>query len=139
MDCSSPGSSIHGVFQARVLEWLPVPPPGTRFRKCDAVVSGPGGVPPDRARCPHTHLHPLLPGGVSSCGGRHLSLHGALTLSQATGTAGPLVPIPSRLSQLQRPGQWPLTTQGRRRTLGGSHTQWVWNTWHKKGCAMSHR
>ena len=57
MDCSSPGSSVHGVFQARVLEWLPVPPLGTRFRKCDAVVSGPGGVPPDRARCPHTHLH----------------------------------------------------------------------------------
>ena len=21
MDCSSPGSSIHGIFQARVLEW----------------------------------------------------------------------------------------------------------------------
>ena len=25
MDCSLPGSSIHGVFQARVLEWLPLP------------------------------------------------------------------------------------------------------------------
>ena len=22
MDCSLPGSSVHGVFQARVLEWL---------------------------------------------------------------------------------------------------------------------
>ena len=21
MDCSSPGSSVHGIFQARVLEW----------------------------------------------------------------------------------------------------------------------
>ena len=24
MDCSPPGSSIHGIFQARVLEWAPV-------------------------------------------------------------------------------------------------------------------
>ena len=23
MDCSPPGSSVHGIFQARVLEWLP--------------------------------------------------------------------------------------------------------------------
>ena len=26
MDCSPPDSSVHGIFQARVLEW--VPPPG---------------------------------------------------------------------------------------------------------------
>ena len=26
--CSLPGSSIHGIFQARILEWLPFPPPG---------------------------------------------------------------------------------------------------------------
>ena len=24
MDCSTPGSSIHGIFQARVLEWVPL-------------------------------------------------------------------------------------------------------------------
>ena len=24
MDCSRPGSSIHGIFQARVLEWVPI-------------------------------------------------------------------------------------------------------------------
>ena len=28
MDCSSPGSSLHGILQARILEWLPYPPPG---------------------------------------------------------------------------------------------------------------
>ena len=28
MDCSPPGSSVHGVLQARILEWLPGPPPG---------------------------------------------------------------------------------------------------------------
>ena len=27
MDCSLSGSSIHGIFQARVLEWLPLPSP----------------------------------------------------------------------------------------------------------------
>ena len=27
MDCSPPGSSDHGIFQARVLEWVPLPSP----------------------------------------------------------------------------------------------------------------
>ena len=27
MDCSSPGSPVHGIFQARILEGLPFPPP----------------------------------------------------------------------------------------------------------------
>jgi len=25
MDCSSPGSSVHGIFQARILEWVAIP------------------------------------------------------------------------------------------------------------------
>ena len=28
MDCSPPGSSVHRIIQARILEWLPCPPPG---------------------------------------------------------------------------------------------------------------
>ena len=28
MDCSLPGSSIHGILQARILEWVPMPFPG---------------------------------------------------------------------------------------------------------------
>ena len=28
MDHSPPGSSVHGVLQARILEWVPCPPPG---------------------------------------------------------------------------------------------------------------
>ena len=28
MDCSPPGSSVHGIFKARILEWLPFPSPG---------------------------------------------------------------------------------------------------------------
>ena len=27
MDCSPPGSAVHGIFQARVLEWVPLPSP----------------------------------------------------------------------------------------------------------------
>ena len=27
-DCSQPGSSVHGIFQARILEWVAFPPPG---------------------------------------------------------------------------------------------------------------
>ena len=28
MDCSLPGSSVHGIFQARILEWVAFPSPG---------------------------------------------------------------------------------------------------------------
>ena len=28
MDCSPPGSSVYGILQARILEWVPCPPPG---------------------------------------------------------------------------------------------------------------
>ena len=28
MDCSLPGTSVHGILQARILEWLPFPSPG---------------------------------------------------------------------------------------------------------------
>jgi len=28
MDCSLPGSSVHGIFQARILEWVARSPPG---------------------------------------------------------------------------------------------------------------
>ena len=28
MDCSPPGSSVHGILQARILEWLPFFSPG---------------------------------------------------------------------------------------------------------------
>ena len=28
MDCSPPGPSVHGILQARILEWVAMPPPG---------------------------------------------------------------------------------------------------------------
>ena len=27
-DCSLPGSSVHGILQAKILKWVPCPPPG---------------------------------------------------------------------------------------------------------------
>ena len=33
MDCSPPGSSVHGIFQARVLEWVAI-----AFSECVAKV-----------------------------------------------------------------------------------------------------
>ena len=28
MDCSPPGSSLHGIFQPKILEWVAIPSPG---------------------------------------------------------------------------------------------------------------
>ena len=39
VDCSLPGSSVHGIFQARVLEWLPFPSPKVYSAAAAAVPS----------------------------------------------------------------------------------------------------
>ena len=28
MDCSPPGSSLHGILQARIVDWIAIPSPG---------------------------------------------------------------------------------------------------------------
>ena len=55
MDCSLPGFSVHGIFQARVLEWVSIsfsrdlPDPGIEPRspalQADALPSEPPGKP----------------------------------------------------------------------------------------------
>ena len=57
MDCSLPGSSVHGILQARILEWvaisfsrsgdLPDPGinPGSPALQTDSLLSGPPGKP----------------------------------------------------------------------------------------------
>ena len=55
MDCSLSGSSIHGIFQARVLEWIaisfsrgssrPRTEPGSPALQADALLSEPPGKP----------------------------------------------------------------------------------------------
>ena len=55
MDYSLPGSSIHGIFQARILEWVAFPSPedlpdpgielGSPALQADALLSEPPGKP----------------------------------------------------------------------------------------------
>ena len=42
MDCRPPGSSVHGIFQARVLEWVPLPSPTCLCRRCKRCGFDPG-------------------------------------------------------------------------------------------------
>ena len=61
MDCSPPGSSVHGVLQARILEWVVVPfsrnlsYPGIEPRspalQADSLPSEPPGMPPGLKKC----------------------------------------------------------------------------------------
>jgi len=58
VDCSPPGSSIHGIHQARILEWVAIsfsrglPNPGIKHRsptlQADALTSEPPGKPSNR-------------------------------------------------------------------------------------------
>ena len=53
MDCSLPGSSVHGISQARILEWLTFPfpgdfsnlgnEPGSRSLQVDSLLTEPPG------------------------------------------------------------------------------------------------
>ena len=49
MDCSLPGSSVHGILQARILEWVAISDPGIEPRsptlQADALTSAPPGKP----------------------------------------------------------------------------------------------
>ena len=38
MDCSPPGSSIHGIFQARVLEWAAISNPALALQSCSVLM-----------------------------------------------------------------------------------------------------
>ena len=46
MDCSLPGSSVHGILQARMLEWVACPPPSqprSSALQGDSLLSEPPG------------------------------------------------------------------------------------------------
>ena len=55
MDCSLPGSFVHGISQARILEWVAIPSPGdlpdpgveprSRALQADSLLSEPPGKP----------------------------------------------------------------------------------------------
>ena len=48
MDCSPPGSSVHGILQARILDWYLLHPgikPGSPALQVDSLPSEPRGKP----------------------------------------------------------------------------------------------
>ena len=46
MDCSLPGSSVHGILQARILEWVAFPSPNSSVAKKSACNAGdPDSIP----------------------------------------------------------------------------------------------
>ena len=58
MDCSPPGSSLHGILQARILEWVAIPfsressrpgmEPGSPASQADSLLSEPPGRQEER-------------------------------------------------------------------------------------------
>ena len=58
MDCSPPGSSVHGISQARILEWAAIPfsgdlpdpeiEPGVPALQADSLLSKPPGKPREK-------------------------------------------------------------------------------------------
>ena len=63
MNCSPPGSSVHEIFQVRILEWVACPPPGD--------LPDPG-IEPVSPRSPALQADPLL---LSPWGRPSLNLH----------------------------------------------------------------
>ena len=63
MDCSLPGPSVHGILQARILEWVAIPfsgdlpnlgiEPRSPALQADSFLSEPPGKPPSQLRGPH--------------------------------------------------------------------------------------
>ena len=60
MDCSLPGSSIHGIFQARVLEWSAIAFSGLYFGGLPNFILGGFKIIPDGARSHEIKRHLLL-------------------------------------------------------------------------------
>ena len=73
MDCSLPGSSVHGILQARILEWVAMPSSRGSSQPRDGTqvsyiylhwqVGSLPLAPPGKPRYMYTHN--LFPGGVS--------------------------------------------------------------------------
>ena len=67
MDCSLPGSSLHGIFQARVLEWGAIAFSGT-YPLALANISHLGTTLDGEcySECPHTQVFSCLLGSIYS-------------------------------------------------------------------------
>ena len=82
MYCSLPGSSVHGILQARILDWIAIPSPedllnpevkpGSPVLQADSLLSEPPGKPckskysPSFSSFLSSSLHPSLPPFLST-------------------------------------------------------------------------
>ena len=62
MDCSPPGSSVHGISQARILEWVAIPSPKKVFYL--ALTDVPASFDSQPHLATHTSLRISLWGGL---------------------------------------------------------------------------
>ena len=119
MDCSLPSSSIHGILQARVLEWVAtfpspgdIPEPGIKPRSLTLQADA---LPSEPPACVQFHLR-LCPGhlpisgleGYPSCPLRHLHPLCSGPAPPGRGTHSPVVlPKRCRLGAFpRRAGRW---------------------------------
>ena len=61
MDCSLPGSSVHGIFQARVLEWG-----ANAFSNLDSILKSRGITLPTKVRLVKAMVFPVVMYGCES-------------------------------------------------------------------------
>ena len=84
MDCSLPGSSIHGIFQARILEWVAIAfSPISSCCCCVASVVSDSARP--RRRQPNRLPHPWDSPGKNTGAGCHFLLQKFITEMQISG------------------------------------------------------
>ena len=111
MDCSPPGSSVHGIFQARVLEWAAMPSSRgssrLRDRTCVSCVSCIAGgffatVPPGKPRrdvdCPPLGCPPT-PVMVWSTDGEGAGWRVRAEQAAPVSTGNSVLPATSRVTQ----------------------------------------
>ena len=67
VDCSLPGSSVHGIFQALVLEWLPFPSP-MQESESEATQSCPTLSDPMDCSLPGSSVHGIFQAEVLEWG-----------------------------------------------------------------------
>ena len=97
MDCSPPGSSVHGIFQARIWDGLPFPPPGDL---------------PNSGIKPTSLVSPALAGGVLTTGATGpVPSSGLSTQCRSRLILGPLHPF-APLPGTQELGLRPLPAEG---------------------------
>ena len=83
MDCSLPGSSVHGVFQARILEWVVISFSDPRIKPMSPTLAG-GFFTTELPGKPHVSLHTVNKPTCKSQQHSGLAHYAAGTLPQLT-------------------------------------------------------